>query len=230
VETAAEYEGVSVSDKLSIVITTHGEGRDLPGILSSIHNQRQYRSGTSTRGEPYNYEAGPYFTKPNIEVIISWDGKPDPDFCQAMHVKPFFKGMDWKIIENEKAEPSCCGHNTRGPGIEAATGDWILLTNSDNWLMPGLYHSLVQCFLPQYGLIYFDLVSNLWQWQARKTEISWGAIDLTAVCVRSRFAKEVGFSGREYDADWPFINACSKLVHKSGLRQLHIGEILAVHA
>jgi hypothetical protein len=218
VETAAEYEGVSVSDKLSIIITTHGKGRDLPGILSSIENQRQYRTGISTKGEHYNYEAGERFTKPNIEVVVTCDGP-----CTPIDIYP---GVNrWVDCPKEGG----VGHHTREPGIKAATGDWIVLTNSDNFFMHGWYHSLMQCMLPQYGVVYWDIVSNLWQWQARAARLEWGRVDLSSVCVRSEFAKQVGFPFRNYDGDWNYIDACSKLCHKAGLRQIHINEVLGVH-
>lgn len=211
---------MSTINKISIIITTHGDGRDLPGILNSIECQRQYRSGVSTKGQPYNYEAGEYFTKPNIEVIVSCDGP-----FGRMDV---FAGVH-RWVENEKSVVPCCGHNTREAGIEAATGDWIYLTNSDNFLCHGWYHSLVQCLQPDYGIVYWDIVSNLWQWQARSARMEWGAIDLSSLIVRSEIAKQVGFPFRNYDGDWDYIDACWSLCKANNLRSVHICEVLSVH-
>lgn len=209
-----------MTDKISIVITTHGEGRDVPGILNSIEMQRQYRTGTSTRGEPYNYEAGPHFTKPPIEVIVSCDGPFDRmDIFAGVH----------RWVENEKSIAPCCGHNTRDAGIQAATGEWIVLTNSDNFFMHGWYHSVAQCLLPEYGLVYWDIVSNLWTWRAPSARLEWGQIDLSSCCIRADIAKEVGFPFRNYDGDWDYVDACNKLCLQRGLRSVHINEILSVH-
>lgn len=209
-----------MSDKISIIITTHGEGRDLPGILNSIECQRQYRSGISTKGQPYNYEAGDYFTKPPIEVIVSCDGP-----FGKMDV---FAGVH-RWVENEKSVVPCCGHNTREAGIQAATGDWVYLTNSDNFLCHGWLHSVVQCCLPQYGMVIWNVVSNLWTWTAPTAALSWGQIDLSSVLVRADIAKEVGFPGREYDSDWEYINACEKLCRQKRLLPIFIRETLSVH-
>lgn len=212
-----------MTDKISIVITTHGKGRDLPGILNSIECQRQYRSGISTKGQPYNYEAGDYFTKAPIEVVLTWDG--DIGRREAWDER----GLHVVHVENVKAVVPCCGHNTREAGIQAATGDWIYLTNSDNLLVGGWLHSVMQCCLPQYGIIYFDIVSNLWTWQAPPARLEWGACDLSSVVVKSEIAKEVGFPFRAYDGDFEYIDACNKLCQKKGLRTIHINEILAIH-
>lgn len=213
---------------ISVVVTTHSTGRDLPGILSSLSNQRQYRSGLSTRGKPFDYEAGDYFSKLPLEVIVSWDGKPPGEVTQFADLY-WPRELRWKIIENEKADPPCCGHNTREAGIRAATGDWIVLTNSDNMFFHGWLHSLMQELTPMTGLVYWDIVSNLWGWQARSSKCGWGEIDLSCVCVRAEIAKEVGFPFRAYDGDFEYINKCVELCLRAGLRASHIRQVLGVH-
>lgn len=214
-----------MTEKISIVIAAHGEGEYLPGLLNSIAMQRQYRSGISTKGQPYNYEAGPRFSKPNLEVIICWDGHPDMATIDTTDL--WEEGPPALVIACPKE--SGVGHHTREPGIHAATGDWIVCTNQDNFFMHGWLHSVVQCCLPSYGIIYWDMVSNLWTWKAPSAALTWGQIDLSSCCIRADIAKEVGFPFRNYDGDWDYIDACSKLCLKRGLRPIHINEILSVH-
>lgn len=206
---------------ISIVITTHGEGRDLPGILSSLEMQRQYRTGTSTKGKPFQYEAGDYFSKPDLEVIVSCDG--------SFRTIDIYSGVN-RWIENDKADPPCCGHNTRQAGINSARGDWIVLTNSDNFFTHGWYHSVIEnIVMHEVGMVYWDIVSNLWAWKARESKLAWGEIDLSCVCVRADIAKQVGFTWRNYDADWNYIECCSAICEQKKLRRVRIPEVLGVH-
>lgn len=205
---------------ISVVITTHGIGRDLPGILDSLENQRQYRTGVSTKGTPYMYEAGDYFSQKPFEVIVSVDGP-----YSGIEVYPYVD----RWIETTKANPSCCGHNTREPGLMSATKEWVVLTNSDNLFFHGWYHSLVQQLRPGVGIVYWDIVSNLWRWQAKTSRLLWGQIDLSCVCVRTDIAKQVGFEWRNYDGDWNYIEECHRLARSMQLRAIHIDECLSVH-
>lgn len=210
---------------ISVVITTHGDGHDLPGILSSLENQRQYQKGVSTKGTIYLYEAGPRIEPLPIEIVLTWDGPPKHN---RAHVELFNKIKPVQV-SSAKAEPPCCGHNTREPGIMAANGDWIVMTNSDNFFMHGWLNALEKVLRPGVGIAYWNIVSNLWRWQAVKSQLIWGQIDLSCVCVRADIAKDVGFEWRNYDGDWNYIDACVKLCDTMKLRKVHIDEVLGVH-
>lgn len=215
-----------MSDKISIVVACHGKGEYLPGLMNSIVMQRQYRSGISTKGTPFNYEAGARFSKMNVEVIICWDGDKTSEMMELFAISAWPE-VDLKQIACP-AEGGV-GHHTREHGIRIATGDWIVCTNQDNFFMHGWLHSVVQCCLPHYGIVYWDMVSNLWTWKAPSAALTWGQVDLSSCCVRAEIAKEVGFPFRNYDGDWDYIDACSKLCQQRGLRPIHINEILSVH-
>lgn len=209
---------------VSIVITTHGKGRDLPCILSSLELQRTHLQGTHSRDRhPVQWVMGDYLDKRDYpyEVIVTCDG---PYTGPALNVD--------RVIENEaKGAP---GHHTRAPGIEAATGDWIVLTNSDNYFMSG-WRSLLDEHLskPYTGMMYWQGVNNLWNYTTRASQggvqLKRGFIDLSFVCVRAEIAKEVGFPFTTYDGDWEYIDDCCLHCIGTGKDVIKMPEILSVH-
>jgi len=207
---------------VSIVITCHGAAAELPIILGSVATQREYKPIPHSRtGAPCLYGAGGVCDYPR-EVIVVSDGclYPGPGLDAAY-------GMSCKILEYQKE--GGVGHHTREPGILAAKGDWIVLTNMDNYFMSGWLHHVSQCFMPQVGLVYWDCVHNAWRWQSRPSKLERGGIDLSCVTVRADIAKQVGFSFRDYDGDWDYIDACAKAAQQAGLELLHVPLTLCVH-
>lgn len=208
---------------ISIVITCHGEARELPVMLGCLANQRKNKSTRHNRtGAVVRWAQGEYVDYP-YETVVVFDGalrgvlrreSPSLGFSQIIAT----------------AQEGGVGHHTRGPGIEAARGEWIVLTNADNYFMSG-WLDLVSRYTndPAVGMIYWNCVNNLWQWSARDSFLARGKIDLSCVAVRSEISKKIGFPFREYDGDWDYIEACKNEVEKQGLRTNCIPCVLCVH-
>ena len=203
---------------ISIVITCHGEAAELPIILGSIATQREYKPIPHSRtGAPCLYGAGRICDYPR-EVIVVSDGKLE-------------RQLPWGLVDRdiECFKEGGVGHHTREPGILAATGKWIVLTNMDNYFMSGWLHHVSQSFKPSVGLVYWDCVHNAWRWQSRPSKLARGGIDLSCVAVRDDIAKQVGFPFRDYDGDWDYIEACAKAAQQASLELVHVPLTLCVH-
>lgn len=213
---------------VSVVITTHGQGRGLPVILGSLEDQRAYVKGIHSKsGHGVLWVAGEYLDPRDypFEVIITCDGEFEG---YGEYSCFFWNGL---VIENEKQGSP--GHHTRGPGIEVATGSWIVLTNADNYFMSG-WRNAIELYLANEGVgaVYYDGISNLWKYDNRKpngVELKRGFIDLSFFVVRSEIAKFVGFPFRDYEGDWDYIFACIKQCKNLGLEIKKVAGVLAVH-
>ena len=204
---------------ISIVITTHGSGYDVPVILGSIKNQREYEPGKdSNTGREYLWASKDSCTL-EYETIVVWDGErivgADEYHAHQIILCPKEGGV---------------GHHTREPGIKAANGEWIVLTNSDNYFCSGWLHRISGFFAEDVGMVTYDCLNNLWRWSNYGgTKLLRGHIDLSAAVVRADVAKKVGFPWRNYDGDWDYIKACLRECQARNLKVAYVDETLCVH-
>lgn len=214
--------------KTSIVITTHGTALELPIMIECLNTQRIFGEGKHSRdGSPIYYAAQGY-SQAEREYIITWDGPLNNSCIDRLYDSSALGLWPWNTIGNPKE--SGVGHHTREPGIRAATGDYIVLTNSDNYFMSGWLHAVNERYAPDVGVVYWNCINNLWRWgDLGGCKLKRGHIDLACVSVKADIAKKVGFPFRNYDGDWDYIDACVKEARNRGLRTVHINETLSVH-
>lgn len=223
----AAFNGRRMTQPLvSVVITTHGQSQDLPTILSCLQRQKDYSIGGHSRTSErvkYSQVSAPTFEAP--EIVIASDGR---------YTGPW-PGPNNKIIEIPR-EPNSVGHHTRAPGIEAATGRFVVLTNQDNlfplWFMSRLTQTILEHeakATAPIGLIYYNCVNNLWCCKAHNSKLERGGIDLSCIAVNTNIAKEVGFPWREYDADADYIMACAQLCNRLDYLVIYIPEVWSIH-
>lgn len=212
--------------KISIIISTHGEGRDLNRILSCLELQRNYVLQNGDKGSIYYapkeylhlYEPLPY-AESAVETIIVSHGKFTGPYPDSVYEVPYVEGS--------------YGHHARALGIQLARGDWIALTNSDNLYVDGWLCRVIHFInkYPKLGLLHWKCVNNYANWgtsggpNIRKS----GTIDMCCVMVKSNIAKKVGFPWRHMAADFNFIDGCRKMCERRKLDVIYIPEILAVH-
>lgn len=203
--------------KISVVITCHGEAPDLPNMVSSLQLQREYNKGRSHNDKhDVYYVAGKPCTHP-LEIIVVCDG-PFQGYVQP----------EAKLIIAPKK--GGVGHHTREYGIQAATGEWIVLTNDDNYFVKGWLHAMTKNILPDTGVLYWNCINNLWRWGDHGgSKIIRGYIDLSCALVRTEIAKEVGFPFRNYDGDFDYIHACVASAKKKNLMLHYLDQTLCVH-
>ena len=223
---------------LSIVTTCHGKCPEFEGFVESWKMQKQYLPAPHSRDAnvicPYaKCQEWPEKDLPKIELIFTWDGKPDRivEF-DDIGVEPFdYLPEHFQAINIINPKQGGVGHHTRGPGIEAATGSWILLTNIDNYFLPAFLHHVYKTLEDiTFGFVMYNWVSNLNGFTAQRPDpTKRGQIDLQAFCVRSEIAKKIGFPFINYDGDFDYAKACWKECGKLGLLAQHHDACLCIH-
>lgn len=197
---------------ISFVITTHGSAEDLHALVASLRTQREYDLAN---------RAGRYILDYPLEFILTVDGEYKGRLPKLTPLENAY----YVIQENRKK--GGVGHSTRSPGIEKARGDYIILTNSDNLFFCGFLNFFINSVDHHKGpdMLMWDCVNNLWGWKSKESEIKRGKIDLSCVAVKGEIAKKVSFPYTNYDGDFDYIEACSKLAKSV----VHIPRTLCVH-
>lgn len=215
---------------VSIVVACHSKSEELEVLLGSLVHQKRYSSAPHSR-EPNKMvpfakcSDWPVKDRPGLQVILSWDG---PNSYWLPHnLNP---GLNPVFIVNPGQGPP--GHGTRDPGIKAATGDWVVLTNCDNYFVAGWLHTIMRSLIDtKCGMITWNWVSNLSGWNCQASDPKTrGRIDLQCAVVRTEVAQKVGFLPPFlYDSDFDYLNKCYKLVNRRSLRVVHYPHALCVH-
>jgi len=135
------------------------------------------------------------------------------------------------------------GHTPRAYGLEhfGVNSDFVVLTGADAYYTPRFCEYMVAAFDPGTTAVYCDFVSRFGEdglpqghkdprnatWDVIRSKLNRGHIDCGAVMVRSDRARAVGWTGRDYAADWTFIKA---LCDRFGAHTLkHLPQVLYVH-
>lgn len=210
---------------LSVVITTHGRASDLPIILGTLAHQRVNIEVPHSRDPSITCQWGlgdksriPY------ETIVCSDGPYGGPLAE--------RELFGTLVETPKrhTEPNV-GHHTRAPGIQAASGQWITLTNSDNLYVYGFLDMIAGHMMHhENGIVFWDLVNNLWRWgNYGGSKLKRGECDLSCVAVKAEIAKQVGFAWDHYDADADYVLACKERCEYLGLKIAKVNCTLSVH-
>lgn len=205
---------MGVTPKISVVVACHGKCPELDGLMCCLSQQKEY----AKRDKVYRpIGPSPY----QMEIVLSSDG---PYEANMGHLDR----DDVRLVTNVKE--GGVGHSTRGPGIAAATGDWIVLTNADNLYAHGWLCRIVPEMQAGVGLVSWGVSNSIWKYSSTyKVEMKRASIDMGCVAVKSEIAKRVGFPYRNYDGDWDYIEACWDWCKKTGQRHVHIPETLFIH-
>lgn len=134
------------------------------------------------------------------------------------------------------------GHSQRAFGLEnAGDAEFIVFTGADNYYLPRFTEYLLAAFKPGAVAAYCDFVSRFGEdglppdhpgprvasWRTVDAAPERGRIDCGAVMVRAEAARLVGWTGRDYSADWTFIEA---LIDRYGARAfVKVPQVLYVH-
>lgn len=124
------------------------------------------------------------------------------------------------------------GHTPRQFAFEhlrnsAHPGDFIVVTNADNYHVPGFTTQMLEAFDAEKDMVYCDMLHNLFSWQYTQTKLKHGEIDCGCCMIRSNIALEVGWRNTSYDGDWVFIHDLLKRRGNNAIR--HVPRPLFVH-
>lgn len=113
------------------------------------------------------------------------------------------------------------GHTLRELGInrlaKGFVGDWVVLTNGDNYYVPGFLQAMLGAAERQpdcQTVVCETMAHNYWGWRPIRCVPELGEIDCGAVMVRREALLEIGFPWRGHAADY---QAIGELVRRYGL-------------
>ena len=117
-------------------------------------------------------------TYPDLEVIVSDNGSPDEALAPIREMAAQYPQI--RLIENGENLGFARGNNV---GIEAATGDYVLLLNNDTFVAPGALHAMVDHLErnPELGII-GPLTNNIGN--EAKVDLTYGDMDEMARAAR----------------------------------------------
>lgn len=118
------------------------------------------------------------------------------------------------------------GHPNRNMGIAAARGNWLGLTNDDNYYAPAYFQWLIQEALRQRAdFVYSDCVHSHRDWAHMVTRPRYRHLDLGGWLARTKVVRQVRFDKHTFNGDGDFIN---RLVARAG-RTAKVNAALFVH-
>lgn len=118
------------------------------------------------------------------------------------------------------------GHPYRKAGIDAATGDYVGLSNDDNYYAPVYLEWMVsELQAKQAQLALCSMVHSHRQWQGIDGRPARGSVDAGSWLADAALAKATPWTDMGFAGDWTYFNA----LHKKAARTVKIGSYLFVH-
>lgn len=129
------------------------------------------------------------------------------------------------------------GHSLRELGLKSPRGDYVLLTNADNYFVPKAAEFLSEACRSRPDVVLFDMVHShntpggrsLPSYSYFQTEYRPGSIDVSSALVRSELAAKVGFRDKGHDGDATYFMDILQVVSPEPLSITKINRVLFVH-
>ena len=177
----------------------------------------------------------------NWILTVIHDGHDD-EFVQIMKY--------FTALEPDKIDYKCTdirfndyGHSLREIGLHSARGDYVLLTNADNYYIPKALEfinaALVEHKSSNVDVVIFDMVHSHSNPGRKKLpsysffEVSYQgeSIDMGAAIVATDLAKKAGFSDKSFAADAAYFESVASKKNAGGekLYIIKIPSVLLIH-
>ena len=145
-------------------------------------------------------------THENWELLLIHDGPND--FGLAATIAAF---NDERIDYSETAlRHNDWGHSLRRDALERIaqekSGDHIVVTNADNYYVPGFLSLMLNAFEDDIVVVYCDAVRSHLGWALLDARLALGWIDCGVVMARREEALAIGLTSTEFAADWTYID------------------------
>jgi glycosyltransferase involved in cell wall biosynthesis len=177
-----------------------------------------YQSPDSLAGLIYALKGQTYS---NWEAIVIHDG-PGP---QVKAVVESIREPRVRWIETEERRGHW-GHPWRQFGIDQCTGQFIGLTNDDNWYAPTYFEWMLhQLSRDKADFAYCNMVHSHQQWKYFPTRPKRGCCDLGAWIGSAELVRATPWPGNDFESDGDFIEALAKKAR----RTTHVPGCLFVH-
>ena len=154
----------------------------------------------------------------NWKLRVIHDG-PNAEFCSIM--QGYAQQKPGQIFyEETTARYNDWGHSLREIGLARATGDYVLITNADNYYIPRFIEYVTEAIeQTKADLIGWDMVHShespgstcAPSYSYFKTEWKRFGIDMGAAVVRRTLAQQAGFPDKGHDGDATYFIKVSEI-------------------
>lgn len=175
-------------------------------------------------------------TSDNWTLTVIHDG-PDAEFDSIMAA--FADQSSGRIrYRNTPVRLDDYGHSLRELGLRNVSGDYVLLTNADNYYVPRAVEFLTLAVAKQwFDVVVFDMVHShnrpggrdLPPYSFFETAYARLSIDIGAAIVRTELARLAGFRDKTHDGDGSYFEDVARVRAPSELTVLKVRHVLYVH-
>ncbi len=151
----------------------------------------------------------------NWEVVAVTDGPNEP----AAHVVTELGDPRIRLIQTEK-RLGCWGHPYRQLGLDACRGEFIGLSNDDNYYVPGYLEQMLHA-LEDADIAMCQILHSYLGW-----EPTFPGEDLGSWIARTPLVRRLPWPGNDFEADRRYIRALTEL---PGVRVAKVNRNLFVH-
>ena len=168
-------------------------------------------------------------TNPNWVLHVVYDGPTPPEI---LNIKvPFKDDKRVRFYESEERY-GCYGHPNRRSmlqTIETEKGDFVLLTNDDNYYVPVFVEYMLGIVKKKTGIVMCNTVHSHAGYDINFSELRENSIDIGAFIVREDIAKTTGFNHDHFSADGTYAEECHRNCLKFGSIAVKINKALFIH-
>ena len=119
---------------------------------------------------------------PDLEAIVIIDDLSSESLCMELITSLFDNRISYRFTECRYND---WGHTPREMGKQMANGDYIILTNDDNYYTPNLVEEIVEASKTNPGVIYWNMVHSHYNYQYFYCRPAFNQIDMGAFATRS---------------------------------------------
>jgi hypothetical protein len=168
-------------------------------------------------------------TNPNWQLHIIHDG---PALTDVKQVIKLYKHESRVHYEETFKRNACWGHPNRKmmlEKIQTADGDFILMTNDDNYYVPVFVEYFLNKCSTNAGMGYCNTIHNYMKYSVLYTRVKENYIDMGSFIVRADIAKSIGFKHMHEQADGRYAEECAASCLEKHLSVMYIDKPLFVH-
>lgn len=175
-------------------------------------------------------------TRDNWILTVIHDG-PNQEFNSIMKDFQDQKPSQIEYFTTDKRYNDY-GHSLRDASLSMLKGEYVLLTNADNYFIPRAIEFINEVFINhEPEVVLFDMVHShqypggrdLPAYSYFETKLERFSIDISAAIVKSSLAEKTGFRDKTHDGDASYFEDLIRLKFPESLSTIKIHRVLFVH-
>lgn len=157
------------------------------------------------------------------------DGEPPVDVEAIMQR---YESDERVVLRWSESRMGLWGHPNRKAGLDGlqcSEGDYILITNADNYYTPNFVEDMLGMCGSDVGIVFCDTIHSHLRWGYHRSKLREGGLDMGCGIVRADVAKAVGFEWENFSADGKYFEACAAYARSRELVAVHVEKAMFVH-